>query len=135
MKKRKKPIVLGAVFVLLLAFVVAFNFSNFAASEPQDQQPDPKAAAAEKAAKDAEAAKNPILAKEQAEKAKTPAKGVMQKGDDEEVLPIHGKGHDAISASDPKIMAPPVFQPKKIAPKDGSVNSQGQWYSKESGAG
>ena len=135
MKKRKKPIVLGAVFVLLLAFVVAFNFSNFSASQPQDQQPDPKAEAAAAAAKEQEALKNPVLAKEKAAKEHAAAKGVMQKGDDEEVLPIHGKGHDAIPATDPKIMAPPEYKPRRLAPKDGSFNSQGQWYSKESGAG
>lgn len=134
MKKRKKPIVLGAVLLLLLAFVVAFNFSNFTASQPQDQQPDPKAVAAADPAPD-EHPKNPILAKEKAERDKAPAKGVMQKAEEEEVLPIHGKGHDAIRPSDPKIMAPPEYKPKPVAPKDGSVNSQGQWYSKESGAG
>src|SRR4051812_9544273 len=103
MKKRKKPILMGAVLVLLAAFVVALNASNFAAASP-DPQPTPDAQPAAPKS-DKPNPRQAVLDKEKADAAKEPGPGVMQpKADDD--LPIHAKGHDAIRPDDPKIMAP-----------------------------
>jgi hypothetical protein len=132
MKKRKKPIFLAAVVVLLLISVMAFNASAFTAASqspdlnaglltPEQQQEKDKKAQEQIKAQKAEAAL----------KAKSGAKA----GDDGDDIVPKGKGMTALDNDQPKILAPKAIPSKKISPQDAGVNSQAQWYSKESGAG
>ena len=136
MKKQKKPIFLGAVFILLLAIVVAFNFSTFAATDKpagQDQQQQQQQTADTK--KQPENKQPPKM--DEVDKAKeelaSQGSGVLEKADsDDEMTNI--KGRTAIKADQPKIMAPVDIKAKPVTSTDmGSVNSQGQWYAPESG--
>lgn len=140
MKKRKKPIFLAAIVILLVVCVMAFNASAFSAAT---QSPDLNAGQltaeqqVEKAKLDQDQKK---LAEDEAAAAKKtaeskPASGVMVPEKNDNDVPVKGRGVDAIPKDQPKIMAPGDFKPKKVSPQDASVNAQGQWYSKESGAG
>ncbi len=140
MKKRKKPIFLAAIVILLLVSVMAFNASAFSAAT---QTPSANAGQltpeqqAEKAKLDQDKKK---LAEDDAARTKKiagskPASGVMVVDKSDDDMPVKGHGVEAISKDQPKIMAPAYTPPKKVDPQDASVNSQSQWYSKESGAG
>lgn len=136
MKKQKKPIFLGAVFILLLAVVFAFNFSTFSASDPQPAPTKPaENKAATKAADEAKLHETPqqLEGDKSHDEVKSMGSGVLQHDEDDDMT-TNVKYHNYIDPNAPKIMAPPPTKnTKQITPDQGSVNSQGQWYAPESG--
>lgn len=128
MKKRKKPIFLAAIAILLVVSVMAFNMAAYSSSQSPDlnagQLTPEQQAEKQKLDKDQKKQADADAAKAAAAKNANDDLGVM----------IHPKGADALG-DQPKIMAPKQMKEKKVDPSDGSVNSQAQWYTKQSGAG
>ena len=138
MKKRKKPIFLVAVFVLLTGGVIAMN-SNLLTmpktAEDIAKQEEKDAAEA--------AAKNPPIEAKPAAKPAEEAPGSTVGKDDGSLVSVKdgdmGEGVNikpklAVKDGDPLISAPLNLKNKQRRQDRTSVQVQGQWYADESGS-
>lgn len=129
MKKRKKPIFLGAVLILLIVVVVAFNAASL--SNPVD----PEAADRLRAAEEADRKKNepaPQPAKEPATLSSAP---MIEDANDDKGVGTKAAGFSALQKGDNLVKRGREIHRKAKTPANSSVVAQGQWYTQQSGSG
>jgi len=129
MKKRKKPVVLVAVFLLLFGVVAAMNSSIL--SEPQTPEELKNQQQREE------------LKKQKEQQKQNPAPAAKVKGDsgpgqslaqpkadhsEQDELPMNFKSIPAVDPKGPKIAAPKVFEGKVKSADQASTQANGQWY-------
>jgi hypothetical protein len=130
MKKRKPPILLGAVLLIMLGVVLAVNASSLPSTESPDQQaaktedgsrPDTKAPDkfVDNTEKKGDNVHQSVL---------TPKPEKVTKGDAMTTV----KKFDALKEGQPLIAAPREYKYKK---ENAGIAASGQWYTKESGVG
>lgn len=126
MKKRKPPILLGAILLIIVGIVLAVNASSL----PSSATPDSSVAQSDEADKPATEAPEPAQADESKvhQSILTPEAKPPAKGEPTAVV----KKFNPLKEGEPLISAPRKYQDKGVKP---AVSASGQWYRPESGAG
>ncbi|MEA2552552.1 MAG: hypothetical protein QOJ65_728 [Fimbriimonadaceae bacterium] len=132
MKKRKKPIFIGALLVILLLVVGAMNASSLKSATPPNAEEDSLAAQAKLDEAEARKRDEQIAAlKSGTTKDKQPLPAGLPSTEAPEQTNV--KKISALAPGAPKLLAPRNLQDRTRKPERASVTAQGQWYHSESG--
>lgn len=122
MKKRKPPIVLGALFVVLFGTVLAINAASLPPSQAEIEQKQQDEATKM-------AANRPKASKD--------AKKYVRESKDSDAKFTNQKSYPGIPVGAPKVVAPIDYEKRmraKMNPDD-HLSAMGGWYTPESGVG